>query len=233
MPTQLLELAATPDLVERARGALLEAIVDGTLAPGLRLTQEDLARRLAVSRQPVLQALRLLKADGLVVDAPGRGLQVAPLDGEGVAAVYQVRAALDVLAARLAAQHRARIDPALIERGQRAARGGDVRAMIEADVAFHRAIYAASRNPLIEPSAYVHWHHIRRAMGAVLQRSALRAAVWDEHAAIAEAIAAGNADGAAELISGHDQRAAEHMHRELAPPLATAAQPTVHGGPHR
>ncbi len=229
MPAQLLELTATPDLVERAHRVLLEAIVDGTLAPGQRLTQEDLARRLAVSRQPVLQALRLLKAEGLVVDAPGRGLQVAPLDGEGVAAVYQVRAALDVLAVRLAAQHRAQIDPALIGRGRRAAAGRDVRAMIDADVAFHRAIYAASRNPLIEPSAHVHWHHIQRAMGAVLQRSALRATVWDEHAAIAEAIAAGNAAAAAELISGHDQRAAEYMQRELAP-LPSAANP---GGPRR
>ena len=232
MPAQLLELAATPDLVARAHRALLDAIVDGTLAPGLRITQEELARRLAVSRQPVIQALRLLKAEGLVVDAPGRGLQVAPLDGEGVAAVYQVRAALDVLAARLAAQLRARIDPALIDRGRRAARGRDVRAMIDADVAFHRAIYAASRNPLIEPSAHVHWHHIQRAMGVVLQRSALRTTVWDEHAAIAEEIAAGNAAGAAELISGHDQRAAEHMRRELAPwpPQPSTA---THGGPHR
>jgi DNA-binding GntR family transcriptional regulator len=229
MSAQLLELAATPDLVERAHRVLLEAIVDGTLAPDARLTQEDLARRLAVSRQPVMQALRLLKADGLVVDAPGRGLQVAPLDGDAVAAVYQVRAALDVLAARLAAQHHARLDPALIERGRRAARGRDVRALIEADVAFHRAIYAASRNPLIEPSAYVHWHHIQRAMGAVLQRSALRATVWDEHAGIAEAIRAGDADAAAELISGHDQRAADYMRRELAPPPSAS----THGGPNR
>ena len=63
--------------------------------------------------------------------------------------------------------------------------------MIDADMAFHRAIYVASRNPLIEPSAYVHWHHIQRAMGAVLQRSVLRSTVWDEHAASAQAIAAG------------------------------------------
>jgi DNA-binding GntR family transcriptional regulator len=233
MSAELLELAATPDLVERAHRALLDGIVDGTLAPCMRLTQEDLARRLAVSRQPVMQALRLLKADGLVVDAPGRGLQVAPLDAQGVAAVYQVRAALDVLAARLAAQHHARLDPALIERGRRAARGRDVRALIEADVAFHRAIYAASRNPLIEPSAYVHWHHIQRAMGAVLQRSALRATVWDEHAAIAEAIRAGDADAAAELISGHDQRAAEYMCRELAPAAPAAVSVSIPGGPDR
>ena len=233
MPARLLELAATPDLVARAHRALLDAIVDGTLAPGLRITQEELARRLAVSRQPVLQALRLLKAEGLVVDAPGRGLQVAPLDGEGVAAVYQVRAALDVLAVRLAAQHHARIDPALIVRGRLAARGRDVRELIDADLAFHRAIYAASRNPLIEPSAHVHWHHIQRAMGAVLQRSALRATVWDEHEAIAQAIAAGDATAAAELISGHDQGAAEYIRRELAPASSTAIHAAIHGDLNR
>lgn len=216
MPAELLRLETAPDLVERVHGVLLDAIVDGSLAPGARLTQEDIARQLAVSRQPVLQALRLLKADGLVVDATGRGLQVAPLDGAWIAGVYQVRAALDVLAARLAAQHRAALDPALIVQGRKAARSRDVRAMIEADVAFHDAIYAASRNPLIAQSAHVHWRHIRRAMGAVLQKSALRMTVWDEHEAIAEAVARGDVEGAARLISGHDQRASDHMSRQLA-----------------
>ena len=88
--------------------------------------------------------------------------------------------------------------------------------MIEADLAFHQAIYAASGNPLIEQSALLHWRHIRRAMGAVLQRSALREAVWDEHEAIAAAIAAGNADRAEALIGGHDRRASEHMTRLMA-----------------
>jgi DNA-binding GntR family transcriptional regulator len=215
MPAQLLHLETAPDLVERVYRALLDAIIDGSLPPGARLTQEDIAGQLAVSRQPVLQALRSLKADGLVADAPGRGLRVAPLDGDSIAAVYQVRAALDVLAARLAAQHRAVLDPALIERGRKAARGRNVQAMIEADVAFHNAIYAASRNPLIEQSAHVHWRHVRRAMGAVLQKSALRVTVWDEHEAIARAIGRGDADAAAGLISGHDERASEHMRRQL------------------
>jgi hypothetical protein len=54
--------------------ALLDAISDGSLAPGERITQEDIAEQLAVSRQPVLQALRLLKKDGFVLDAPGASL---------------------------------------------------------------------------------------------------------------------------------------------------------------
>ena len=59
----------------------------------------------------MLQALRLLKKDGLVLDAPGRGVMVAPLDARWIAQVYEVRGALDALAARLAARRRAVIDP--------------------------------------------------------------------------------------------------------------------------
>ena len=111
MTAQLVKLQPAPDLVERVYRALLDAISDGSLAPGARLTQEDIAARLAVSRQPVLQALRLLKKDGLVLDAPGRGVLVAPLDAAWIAQVYEVRGALDALAARLAAGRRAVLDP--------------------------------------------------------------------------------------------------------------------------
>jgi DNA-binding GntR family transcriptional regulator len=221
MPAALVKLAAAPDLVDQTYRALLGAISAGTLAPGERLTQEDIARRLAVSRQPVLQALRLLKKDGLVLDAPGRGVLVAPLDAAWIAGVYQVRGALDVLAARLAAQRRAWLDPRLLERGRKAARGRQVQAMIDADIAFHGAIYAASGNPLIEPSAQVHWQHIRRAMGAVLQRTSLRETVWDEHEAIAAAIAAGRPDDAERLMAAHGRQASEHMARHLAAPQLT------------
>ena len=57
-PAQLLKLETTPDLVDRVYRAVLDAISEGSLAPGERITQEDMASKLAVSRQPVLQALR-------------------------------------------------------------------------------------------------------------------------------------------------------------------------------
>lgn len=212
----LSQLDAQPDLVERVHRALTEAIGTGRLAPLARIRQEDLARQLAVSRQPVLQALRLLKEQGLVSDAPGRGLQVAPLDATLIVQVYQVRATLDALAARLAAMRHVELDRTLVERGREAARGTDVQAMIEADIAFHRAIYAACGNPLIEPSALIHWQHIRRAMGATLQQSGLRQTVWDEHEAIAQAIAAGHAANAERLMAAHAEQAGEHIARRLA-----------------
>ena len=60
MTAELVKLQAAPDLVDQVYRALLDAISDGSLAPGTRVTEEDLAERLAVSRQPVVQAFRLL-----------------------------------------------------------------------------------------------------------------------------------------------------------------------------
>ena len=225
MSAHLVKLPSLPDLVDRVYRALLDAISDGSLAPGVRITQEDLAERLAVSRQPVLQALRLLKKDGLVLDAPGRGLLVAPLDPAWIAHVYEVRGALDALAARRAAERRAVLDPKLIERGRKAAAGRDIQAMIEADVAFHGAIYAACGNPLVGQSAQLHWAHLRRVMGAVLQVTRQREPIWDEHAAIARAIAEGDADRAAHLIETHSRGASEN----LVTRLTHALEPTAKG----
>jgi DNA-binding FadR family transcriptional regulator len=139
-----------------------------------------------------------------------------------------VRGALDVLAARLAAAQRFRIDPKLMERGRRAARGRNVEAMIDADMAFHEAIYEASGNPLIGQSAGQHWRHLRRAMGAVLQAEPQRESLWDEHQAIADAIAAGNAQRAAQLSEEHVAQASEALGRRLAQQLARTASATHH-----
>ena len=228
MKSSLIQLTSSPDLVEQVYARLLDAISEGTLAPGERLTQEDLAQRLAVSRQPVLQALRLLKKDGFVEDAPGRGVQVTQLDVGWIAKVYQVRASLDALAVRLAAEQGAQLAPALIEQGRLAEKSRDVQAMIQADLAFHRAIYDASGNPLIAQSIDLHWHHLKRVMGAVLQSSQQRQTVWDEHEAIAQAIAASDAELAVRLVQQHTQEAGvqltARLTEQLSHPPVTGAQ---------
>ena len=222
MPAGLQQLDTAPDLVDRAYRALLDAISDGQLAPGQRLTQEELAEQLSVSRQPVLQALRLLKAERFVLDAPGRGLQVAPLDAQWIREVYEVRSALDAQAARLAARRGGRprgtpvIDPRLLETGRKASRGRSVYALIEADLAFHSAIYMAADNPLLTQTAHQHWRHIRRAMGAVLKSSLRRETIWDEHEAIAVAIDHGDGEKAARLMLGHGEQASRHLAEQLA-----------------
>ena len=211
MTSHLIKIESAPDLVERVYASLLDAISDGSMAPGVRVMQEDIAEQLAVSRQPVLQALRLLKKDGFVLDAPGRGVLVAPLDVNWLVHIYQVRSALDGLAARLAARSHYKIDAQLISRGRTAARGANIKTMMAADAAFHAAIYAASGNPLIAQSAQLHWQHIRRAMGAVLQASTMRESIWDEHAAIAQAISEGDENLAEKLIREHGEDAGHNI----------------------
>ena len=72
---------------------------------------------------------------------------------------------------------------------------------------------------LVERSAAPHWCQIRRAMGAVLQDGPARAAIWDEHAAIAAAIAAGDGDTAERLAREHAERAGHHLGAALTAPL--------------
>jgi len=223
MPAQLLKLETSPDLADQVYRVLLDAISAGSLKPGQRITQEELAEQLAVSRQPVTQALKLLKKDGFVQDAPitggpvgrSRGLQVAPLDAHWIAQVYEVRSALDALATRLAASRGTVIDPALIAKGRAAVKRDDIKAMIDADLAFHMALYRAAGNPLIEKSALLHWHHIRRAMGEALQSDLLREPVWDEHEAIANAVASGDVDLAEKLMLRHCNHSSTNMGAQM------------------
>ena len=224
MPSNLIKIESTPDLVEQVYTSLLDAISDGTLPPGTRIMQEDIAEQLAVSRQPVLQALRLLRKDGFVLDAPGRGVLVAPLDVTALVQIYQVRSTLDALAARLAARAHFVMDERLIRQGRLAARGTDVQTMMTADAAFHNAIYAASSNPLIAQTAQTHWHHIRRAMGAVLQVSTMRESIWDEHEAIAKAIAGGDETQAETLIRQHGEDAGRNLAHLLTQALFKTTQ---------
>lgn len=215
---RLPRLDQAPDLVEQVYNALVIAISAGTLGPGDRITQEDLAEQFQVSRQPVLQALRILKRDGLLHDAPGRGVVVAPLEPQTIRWVYQLRGALDELAVALAAAHCARIDPAIVRNGRRALARRDLALLIDADLAFHRAIYEASANPLILQAAESHWCQIRRAMGGYLDVQDAASAVWDEHAAIAEAVAGGRVDQARRLSQAHTQRASEVLVARLLQP---------------
>jgi DNA-binding GntR family transcriptional regulator len=229
MAARLDPLEPTPDLAERTYRSLLEAIGAGTLRPGARITQDELAERLSVSRQPVLQALKLLKKDGFVRDAPGRGLMVAPIEAAWVAEVYTLRGALEALAAQLAARRRHPVDRGLIERGRKLAAGRNVQAMIDADLAFHAAIYTAGGNGLLAQTAQTHWHHLRRVVSVALEDGGgMRAAVWDEHEAIAEAIAAGDEELAQCLARRHCENAAAQIARRLPP---TDGHDTAAGDP--
>ena len=84
--------------------AIREAIVDGTLEPGERLMEAQLAEDLGVSRTPVREAIRQLELAGFVVMIPRRGAYVADISIKDVADVFEIRGALEALAASLAAE---------------------------------------------------------------------------------------------------------------------------------
>ena len=212
-------LAVQPQLVERAYGAILDEICTGRMVPGERVIQDELAERLAVSRQPVLQALLLLKRQGFLHEAGRRGLMVAPIEPVFTAHLYELRGALDGVAARGAALRcsaaAAREGRALVERGRRTVASGETAAMIAADMAFHRYLYELSGNPLIVETASLHWHHIRRVMGQVLRDAARLGTIWDEHEGILDAIARGDAEQAELRSRRHAERAAQALIAEL------------------
>src|SRR6201985_2727244 len=98
------QVQAQPTLVEQVVNAIVSEIVDGELPANSRLIEGGWPRAYGGSRQPVQQALLLLRDRGMVREAPGRGLIVSPLDVDFVRNLYEVRAMLDGLAARLAAE---------------------------------------------------------------------------------------------------------------------------------
>jgi len=214
-------LTPQPSLVEQAYEVMLGEIADGTLAPNTHLIQEDLAARYDVSRHPIQQALLLLKNDGIVRDAGRRGLIVAPLDVKMMHDRYQVRATLDALAARLAAERCAaspevaadlrRHGDGIIKAGLQAVEDGGIKGMIAHDIAFHAFIYAASGNPMIAPTAEIHWRFLRRVMGEILRHSAPPPTIWRQHREILAAIVAGEAADAETRILGHISDAANRL----------------------
>jgi DNA-binding GntR family transcriptional regulator len=210
---------AAPTLVEQVVNAIVSEIVEGELPPNARLIQDELARAYGVSRQPVQQALLLLRDRGLVREAPGRGLIVAPIDPDVVRKLYEVRGMLDGLAARLAAERgteRARIEgPAFLEEGRDAVESGSLNAQIEADIKFHAFVSELSENSLIGETTAPHWPYLRRVMGEVLRDDVqMPQIILGEHVAILDAIMAGDADRAEALSRGHTSRAAEiFVHR--------------------
>jgi DNA-binding GntR family transcriptional regulator len=215
-------------LIDQVYQRLLDAICRRRLAPGERIGQEQLAKLLGVSRQPVSHALQILKQHGFVCDAGRRGLIVAPVDADYLRALYEVRAALDAVSAaeaarrvtasrdgdqeavRLVAQARA-----ILEQGKAARAAANRIAMAEADVAFHGVINTLSGNPVILEISHQQWGHIRRAIDAVLEDHEVHGRLWAEHEAILDAIARGEAARAEALARDHARYAGQQTWERL------------------
>ena len=120
------------------------AIVDGTLEPGRRLKEEELARELGISRTPVREALLMLQAEGLVDAAPNRGAMVRVHDAEDLDDLYQLRALLEGHATRRAATRISEPEVELLrescERFDALSPEEDLRGLVRENLLFHNTI---------------------------------------------------------------------------------------------
>lgn len=189
---------------------IMAAIEDATYRPGDRLVEAELADRFGVSRTPVREALQRLETQGILT-RDGRSLIVASLDHNQMAELYVVRAELEALAARLAARHATpeeiRVLEAMIAEDR--TRLDDPAALARSNRRFHRQIHLAGHNRfLVQQLDMLH-----RSM-ALMARTSLAAegrgaAALDEHAAIVQALAAGDPDMAADALRCHISAAFE------------------------
>ena len=220
-------LQPTPTIVEQVYRTILDAICDGRLPPGERLTQESVAAKLAVSRQPVGQALLLLKQQKFVSEAGRRGLMVAPLDRDFMRSIYELRLGIEPLAATLASRRASGNDvargEAIIAEGKAAVRDNSITDLIASDMRFHMLLYELSGNRLFVDLMEELWNHLRRAMREVLQHREYRKAIWVEHEQILRAVTKHDGETAAALVRAHLEHAAVNVQVVLPTAETTAS----------
>jgi DNA-binding GntR family transcriptional regulator len=178
-------------LSELVLAELRRAIISGRLRPGERLVEARLAATLGVSRNPVREALRTLEGEGFVDLRPRRGARVTVPSRASADELFEVRGALEELAAGLAARRRtspqmARLED-LVQRGAIAVQAGELADLPTLNTRFHAALCDAAANvqltALIEPLRdRIQWLYAGR-----LQDRAERS--WAEHGSLVRAVA--------------------------------------------
>lgn len=197
-------MAVTKQTQKDAYDLILDAIDTGIYGPGDRLVESELADRFGVSRTPIREALQRLETQSMLTRT-GRSLIVASLDHNQLAELYVLRAELEGLAARLAAQHASpeeiRVLQSMVD--QDLALVDDPGKLSRANRRFHKQIHLASHNRyLIDQLNLVH-----RSM-ALLATTSLAAdgrgvMALQEHRAIVDAIAAGDGEAASKTLKMH------------------------------
>lgn len=193
-----------------AYGLILEAIDEGVYRPGDRMVESELAERFGVSRTPIREALQRLETQSLL-SRDGRSLIVASLDHNQLAELYVVRAHLEGLAARLAAQHATpeelRVLREMVEQDRR--RVADPGALARSNRRFHKQVHLASHNRyLVQQLDFVHRTMALLATTSLAVEGRSATAV-EEHDAIVRAIEARDGEAADTALRTHISRAFE------------------------
>jgi DNA-binding GntR family transcriptional regulator len=200
--------------------ALRDAIVSGELLPSERLVEEDLSRRLGIGRAAVRMALVRLEHDGLVEHERHRGARVRRVSAEEAVEILEVRAALESLAARHAAQRATPRDVRelrAIVRAMGAKRArGDLIAMSDANAALHRRVLEISGHETAQRLSAMLISQIVRFQYRTVLLPGRPERSQREHEAIVEAIAAGDSDAAERAMRRHLSQVAEALRARVA-----------------
>ncbi len=220
-------MAATAELpstiADRVFDQVRQSIVAGEIPPGSKISEPALAARLGISRGPLREALRRLEASNLVDRRANQGARVITLSGAQLLEIYEVREALEGMAARLAA---ANMRPeevgdlrALLERhrAQVATDGGLAYYQGEGDLDFHYRVVLGSRNRRLIGLLCNDLYHLVRMYRFQFGMSGIRAvAALREHDLTVDAIADGDGEMAECLMRRHIRASRLHVERRLA-----------------
>ena len=195
--------------------ALRDAIVSGELLPSERLVEEDLARRLGLGRAAVRMALVRLEHDGLVERERNRGARVRRVSDAEAVEILAVRAARESLAARKAAARATAKDVrelrAILRDMAAQRRRGDLMAVSDANAALHRRILEISGHATARRLSGLLISQIVRFQYRTVLLPGRPERSHREHAAIVDAIAAGDGEGAERAMRRHLSQVAEAL----------------------
>ncbi|MFZ5848856.1 MAG: GntR family transcriptional regulator [Actinomycetota bacterium] len=198
---------------------LREAIVEGDFEPGDRLRERELCLRFEVSRTVVRESLRQLESEGLVETMANHGPVVAVLRPEDVTALYQVRGALEGLAAELFAAHATKEDHAALKSAlaevETALKSQDPRVWLAAKDGFYDVLFEGSHNSIIGTMVrglHARMRQLRRVSLGVPGRRPQTLAELKE---IVNALERGDAEEARNLATDHVRIAHDIAVQEL------------------
>jgi DNA-binding GntR family transcriptional regulator len=198
-----------PSSPSRVAATLREEILNGTLAPGDRLSQEDIAERFGVSRQPVRDALRQLEGDGLITMVANAGAWVSKLSESECYEAYQVRERLEPL---LLSHSIPNLKPAQIQRLTELVaeieKTTDLEQFLRLDREFHLLSYAGADPGMLREFVERIWNttqHYRRAF-AKLSGFVTSEVTHMEHKLILDGIIRRDSPQAEKALEGHIRR---------------------------
>lgn len=197
-----------------AHDSIRDAIISGRLAAGEKLSQDELARQLGVSRAPIRDALNRLEAEGLVRTA-AKGVVVAEMTPQELLELFEVRALIDSYAARracaLLSEGGLRELEQIVDLTARLSDGGDIHQIVQAHADFHHIINAASGNAELSRIAQSLWDRSYRYRLAGLTDRTVALSSLDDHRAIMEAIKERNPSRAEQLMAEHNQHTMDRV----------------------